>query len=159
MVAERSPFLLMSQGREEAETDYLARLREPARYCKFVGLKASLDPEAQMIRIQFIALSIKLKLLEALRTNDNLTLEELLQLIQYRTQAKRFTESSVHQSISSVVAYAENVASILKKIRVVVRNQSSVNVVNFHPLKAIRQEASRTERKTSKNQSISVPYL
>ena len=49
----------------------------------------------------------KLKLLEALRLNDNLTVEELLQLIQYRTQAKRFAENSVHQSTSSVVAYSE----------------------------------------------------
>ena len=64
-----------------------------------------------MIRLQFIAglrdSESKLKLLEALRANDNLTVEELLQLIQYRTEAKRFAESSVHQSTSSVVAYAE----------------------------------------------------
>ena len=33
VVAERTGFLQMSQGREEAETDYLARLREAARYC------------------------------------------------------------------------------------------------------------------------------
>ena len=64
-----------------------------------------------MIRLQFIAglrdSESKLKLFEALRANDNLTVEELLQLIQYGTQAKRFAESSVHQSTSSVVAYAE----------------------------------------------------
>ena len=80
----------MSQGREEAETDYLARLREAAPYCKFIDLKSSLDPEAGVIRQQFIAglrdSTAKLKLLEALRANDNLTVEELLQLIQYRTQ-------------------------------------------------------------------------
>ena len=98
LVAERTGFLQMSQGGEEAETDYLAKLREAARYCKFVDLKFIVglrDRES------------KLKLLEALRANDNFTVEELLQLIQYRTQAKRFAESSVHQSTSSVVAYAE----------------------------------------------------
>ena len=43
----------------------------------------------------------KLKLLEAL----NLTVEELLLLIQYGTQAKKFAEN--FQSTSSVVAYKE----------------------------------------------------
>ena len=80
----------MSQGREEAETDYLSRLREAARYCKLIDLEASLDPEAGIIRLHFIAglrdSAAKLKLLEALRANDNLTVEELLQLIQYRSQ-------------------------------------------------------------------------
>ena len=59
VVAERTGVLQMSQGEEEeeeeAETDYLAKLREAARYCKFVDLKASLDPEAEVIRLQFIA--------------------------------------------------------------------------------------------------------
>ena len=94
VVAERTGFFQMSQGGEEAETDYLARLREAARYCKIVDLKASPDPEPEMIRLQFIAglrdSESKLKLLEALRANNHLTVEELLQLIQYRTQAKRF---------------------------------------------------------------------
>ena len=111
VVAERTGFLQMSQGWEEAPTNYPARLREAARYCKFVNLKASLDPEAEMFQLHFFAglqdSEAKLQLLEALRQNDNLTVEELPQLIQNRTQAKRVAESSVHQSTSSVVAYAE----------------------------------------------------
>ena len=55
VVAERTDFLQMSQGGEEAETDYLARIREAARYCKFVDLKPSPDPEDEMIRLHFIA--------------------------------------------------------------------------------------------------------
>ena len=57
VVAERTGVLQMSQGgeEEEAETDYLAKLREAARYCKFEDLKASRDPEAEVIRLQFIA--------------------------------------------------------------------------------------------------------
>ena len=110
VVAERTGFLQISQGGEEPETDYLARIREAARYCKFLDLKAPPDPEAEMIRIQFIAglrdSESNLKLLEALKANNNLTLEELLQLIRYSTQAKSFAESSVHQSTSSVIAYA-----------------------------------------------------
>ena len=83
----------MSQRGEEAETEYLARFREAARYCNFVDLKASPDPAAEMIRLHFLAglrdSEAKLKILEALRANDNLTVKELLQLIQYRTQSKR----------------------------------------------------------------------
>ena len=77
VVAERTAFLQMSHGGEEAEIDYLARIREAARYCKFVDLKASLDPEDEMTRLQLIAVlrdnDAKFKLLEALRANDNLT--------------------------------------------------------------------------------------
>ena len=72
-----------------------------------------------MIGLQFSAglrdSESKRKLLETLRANDNLTVEELLQHIQYRTQAKRFAESSVHQSASNVVAYAEKRAPNNKK--------------------------------------------
>ena len=40
VVAERIGFLQMSQW-GEAETEYLARLREAARFCKFVGRSQS----------------------------------------------------------------------------------------------------------------------
>ena len=186
VVAERTGFLQMSQGGEEAETDYLARLREAARYCKFVDLKASADPEAELIRLQFIAglrdSESKLKLLEALRANDNLTVEELLQPIQYRTQAKRFAESSVHQSTSSVVAYAEkrgpnNKKDLSRRLKPEQCRRCGRKL--FHLLhecpakdekchncskqghysrmcKAKRQEASRTEGKTYRKSNATV---
>ena len=189
VVAERTGFLQMSQGGEEAETDYLARLRDAARYCKFVDLKASPDPEAEPIRLQFIAgqrdSESKLKLLEALRANDNLTVGDLLQRIQYRTQANRFAESSIHQSTSSVVAYAKNVAPIIKKD--LSRRQKPEQCGRcgrkpFHLLyecpakdekcnncskqghysrmcKAKRQEASRTEGKTYRKSNASVHHI
>ena len=72
-----------------------------------------------MTRLQRIAglpvSESKLKLLEAIRANDNLTVEELLQLLQYRTNAKKIGGSSVHQSPSSAVAYAEKRGSNNKK--------------------------------------------
>ena len=104
---------------EQAEVDYLAMLREAVRYCKVVDLKSSPDPEAEMMRLQFIAglrySETKLKLLEALIPNNNSTVDELLQLILYGTQAKRFAESSVLQSIPNVVACAKKVAPLVKK--------------------------------------------
>ena len=76
-VAERTDFLQISQVGEEAETDYLAKLIEAARNCKFVDFKAPLDPEAEKIGLQFLARQrdseAKLKLIEALRANNNLT--------------------------------------------------------------------------------------
>lgn len=87
VVAERTMFLSTSQDSEESESDYLARLREAARYCKFEALKTSNEPEAELIRLRFIAglkdKEEKLKLLDALRVNDRLSVEELLQTIQY----------------------------------------------------------------------------
>ena len=49
VVAERTGFLQISQAGEETETDLFAWLRDAARCCKFVDLKASLDPEAELI--------------------------------------------------------------------------------------------------------------
>ena len=64
-----------------------------------------------MTRLQVITglrdSEFKLKLLETPRANDNSTVEEMLWLIQYRNQSKRFAESLVYQSTSSVVSYAE----------------------------------------------------
>ena len=106
MVAQRTGFLQMSQGGEEADSEFLARLRGAARNCKFIDLNASTDPEAEMSQLQFIHglrnKESKLKSFEAPRANENFTVEELLHLIQTRTHAKMFAESSAHQSTSSV---------------------------------------------------------
>ena len=98
VVAKRTSFLQMSQEGEEAETDYLVRLGEAAQYCQFVDLKASPDAEAEFIRLQLIFgdSESNIKLLEVIKANDNLIMKELLQLIHYRTQVKKFAELSVH---------------------------------------------------------------
>ena len=50
MTAESACFLQMSHGGKEAETDYLARLREIVSLASMsIDLKASLDPEAELI--------------------------------------------------------------------------------------------------------------
>ena len=82
-----------------------------------------------MFRIIFIAglrdSEAKLKLLEALRANDYLTVEELLQFIQHRTEAKRYAESSVYQLTSSVVTCGEELVPNKE-----IGNQSSVDDVD-----------------------------
>ena len=77
----------MSQGGEKAEPLLGSNL-------DFGNLKDSPDPEAVMIRLQVIAglrdSISKFKLLEALRANDNLTVEELLQLINIQPRLRNF---------------------------------------------------------------------
>ena len=87
----------MFQGGGEAEQDYLARMLGSERLCVIAsGSQRFSDPDAEMIRLHVIARlrdsKSRLKLLEALKANDNFTFEELLNLIHYRTHAKRFAE-------------------------------------------------------------------
>ena len=97
VVAERTMFLSIEQGNAEKEADFLARLREAARYCKFNDLKTCNDPEAELIRLRFIAglsdREAKLKLLEQLREKADLTCQDWMQTLQYRSQAERFVSS------------------------------------------------------------------
>ena len=43
--------LYTTQENVATETDFVAKLREAARYCKFETLKTSADPEAEVIRL------------------------------------------------------------------------------------------------------------
>ena len=91
--SETTIFLSTAQGSDETETNFPTRLREAARYCKFETLKTSADLEAELTRLRFLAGLIdqeeKLKLLDPLRLNENLTVDELLQTLQYRSLAKK----------------------------------------------------------------------
>ena len=73
-VAEQTRFVSIVQNRNEAASDFLARLREAARFCEFDQLKTNNDPEAYMIRLRFIAglenSEHKMKVLEYLRTKQ-----------------------------------------------------------------------------------------
>ena len=87
-----------------------------------------------MIRLQFIDgvrdSEFKLKVLEALRlmANDNLTVDErTASAHSILNPDKRFAESSVDQSVSSVDAYAEKRGNNSKKICVAVRSQNSAS--------------------------------
>ena len=94
VVAERTNFLSTSQKPDENAEDFLARLREAARYCDFGKIKTAPDPEAEMIRLRFIAglhdSESKIRLLESLRQDDTKPVEDLVALIQFRQQAAKF---------------------------------------------------------------------
>ena len=77
VVAELTGFLQMSQGAEKADTDYLARLWEAARTASL-----SISKLLWILKLKWSDYNeSKLKLLDSIRANDNLTLEEFLQLI------------------------------------------------------------------------------
>ena len=53
--AERSKLLSVVQGGGESDDDFLARLREEARYCDFEKLKSVTNPEEELVKIKFIS--------------------------------------------------------------------------------------------------------
>ena len=50
VTAEWSKFLFVIQGVGESEYDFLARLREEARYCDFEKLKTAANPEEELVK-------------------------------------------------------------------------------------------------------------
>ena len=55
VTAERAKFLSKIQGVGESDDDFLARLREEARYCDFEKLKTAANPEEELVNIKFIS--------------------------------------------------------------------------------------------------------
>ena len=86
----------------ENHRNFLARLKEAARYCEFGNLKTIADPEAYMIRLHFIAglqnSEHKIKVLEDLQQND------ILLIIQLREQTVHFVKK--RNESNETVAFA-----------------------------------------------------
>ena len=82
LIAEQTKFVVITQRNGESSGDFLARLKEAARYCGFGNLKPIADPEAYMIRLRFIAglqnSEHKLKVLEHLQQNPDATIDDIL---------------------------------------------------------------------------------
>ena len=55
VTAERAKFLSVIQGVGESYDDFLARLREEARYCDFEKLKKAANPKEELVKIKFIS--------------------------------------------------------------------------------------------------------
>ena len=54
VTAERAKFLSLIQGVVELDDDFLAPVREEARYCDFEKLKTTVNPEEELVKIKFI---------------------------------------------------------------------------------------------------------
>ena len=61
VMAERAKFLSVIQGVGESEDDFLARLREEARYCDFEKLKTVTNPEEELVKIKLSQVSETLR--------------------------------------------------------------------------------------------------
>ena len=85
VIAEETKFVAFTQRNGETSGDFLAPLKEAARYCEFDYLKTIADPEAYMIRLRFSAgiqnSEHKLKVLEHLQQNPDATIDDLLLVI------------------------------------------------------------------------------
>ena len=96
--AERSKFLSVVQGVGESDDDFLARLREEARYCDFEKLKTVTNPEEELVKIKFISglrdPEVKLKLLDGIKTKTTMSLSDMTESLQFRSQAMAFATSS-----------------------------------------------------------------
>ena len=98
VTAERAKFLSVVQGVGESEDDFLARLREEARYCDFEKLKTVTNPEEELVKIKFISglrdPEAKLRLLDGIKTKPTMSLSEMTENLQFRSQAMAFASSS-----------------------------------------------------------------
>ena len=75
--AERAKFLSVVQGVGESDDDFLARLREEARYCDFEKHKTVTNPEEELVKIKFISglrdPEAKLRLLDSNTTKPTMS--------------------------------------------------------------------------------------
>ena len=100
----------ITQRNGESSGDFLARLKEAARYCEFGNLRTIADPKAYMIRLRFIAglqnSEHKLKVLEHLQQNPDATINDILLVIQQREQTVQFVNKQNEQN--EIVSFARN---------------------------------------------------
>ena len=110
VIAEQTKFVAITQRNGESSGDFLARLKEAARYCEFGNLKTIADPEAYMIRLRFIAglqnSEHKLKVLEHLQQNPDATIDDILLVIQQREQTVQFVNKQ--NEPNETVSFARN---------------------------------------------------
>ena len=109
-IAEQTKFVAIKQRDGESSGDFLARLKEAARYCEFGNLKAIVDPEAYMIRLRLFAglqnAEHKLKALEHLQQNPDATIDDILFVIQQREQTVQLVNRQNEQN--ETVSFARN---------------------------------------------------
>ena len=97
VTAERAKFPSVIQGVGESDDDFLARLKE-ARYCDFEKLKTAANPEEELVKIKFISglrdPEAKLRLLDGIKAKPAMSVTEMTESLQFRSQAMAFASSS-----------------------------------------------------------------
>ena len=98
VTAEMSKFLFVIQGVGESDYDFLMRLREEARYCDFEKLKTAANPEEELVKKKFISglrnPEAKLRLLDGIKAKPTMSITEMTESLQFRSQSMAFGSSS-----------------------------------------------------------------
>ena len=98
VTAERANILSVIQGVGESDDDFLSRLREEARYCDFKKLKTAANPEEELVKIKFISglrdPEAKHRLLDGIKAKPAMSVTEMTESLQFRSQVMAFTSSS-----------------------------------------------------------------
>ena len=98
VTAGTAKLLSVIQGVGESDDNFLARLREEARYCDFEKLKTAAKPEEELVKIKFISilrdLEEKLRLLDGIKTKPVMSVTEMTESLQFKSQAIGFERLS-----------------------------------------------------------------
>ena len=89
VTAERAKFRSVIQGVGDSHNDFLARLREEARYCDFEKLKTAANPEEELVKIKFISglrdPEATLRLLDGIKAKPAMSVTEMTENLQFRS--------------------------------------------------------------------------
>ena len=87
VTAERAKFLSVIKSVEESDDDFLARLREEARYCDFKKLKTVANPEEELAKIKIISglrdPEAKFTLLDGIKAKPTRSISEKTESLQF----------------------------------------------------------------------------
>ena len=115
VTADKAKFLSLIQGVRESDDNFLARFREEARYCDFEKLKTAANPE-ELVKIKFISglrgPEAKLRLLDGIKAKPAMSVTEMTESLQFRSQAMAFASSLLGNKPFNV---KEEIGFIFKK--------------------------------------------
>ena len=104
LIAERTNFMQMTQGKTETVGEFAARLREQAVRCEFDKLKETNDPAEELVKMQMIAglssYEIRKKILEK-ELSGSLHSDQIVELVQELEQVKSFVGQKVTDGMIS----------------------------------------------------------
>ena len=97
VIAERTKFHGVKQNARERINEFVARLRENAKFCDFDNLKNCISPQEEMIKMAMISglfnTNNKAKVLERLQ-NSEMKTHDIVELIQQLEQVSEYTGSN-----------------------------------------------------------------
>ena len=94
VTAKRANFLSIIQGVGESDDDFLALLREEARYCDFKKHKTAANPEKEVVKIKFISdlryPEAKFRLLDGIKAKPTMSITEMTKSLQFKKSSNGF---------------------------------------------------------------------